>query len=273
MEFLVRRELFTVQSVVAAPTAEAYVGPGDIVSGAAFWGGLRAYSSATIGTNAIRLRRDSDQDEEDFITLAGGHLDVASVATWKGGANAFVVKLYDQSGNGNDAFRNTAGEQGAFTLAGLGSLPIMDFSTTSTRLVGISAIASGADNFTYSGVVNHNSTATQDNLAVIDVQLGFNPGGGNPNNAFIYGGNAPTVACSDTNWHGITVAFDLTNTDFNIDGVQSIVNPGSISGSGSPITIGNSLHGKFVELGAWPATFSGGDITSMYTNQQAYWGF
>ena len=42
-------------------------GPDDIVSGATRRRGPRAYTLASIGANGIRLRRNSDQAEQDVV--------------------------------------------------------------------------------------------------------------------------------------------------------------------------------------------------------------
>ena len=68
--------------------AGAYTGPGDIVSSALGWWGLRGYNGAyaSPGTNkAINLRRSggSSPTSQDFNILSNGHLDVASIATFK----------------------------------------------------------------------------------------------------------------------------------------------------------------------------------------------
>ena len=61
-----------------------YVGPGDIVSGAIAWYGLRAYNLAyTTGTNkAINIRRASDNTTTDIVILTSGALDIATAATF-----------------------------------------------------------------------------------------------------------------------------------------------------------------------------------------------
>src|SRR5262249_30795804 len=88
---------------------------------------LRAYTRASIGGNAIRLRRDSDSGEQDFVTITGGGLDLASITSFKGAANLFVTKLYDQTGGGRDLIQATAANQPAFILAALGSNPVIRF--------------------------------------------------------------------------------------------------------------------------------------------------
>lgn len=82
----------------------SYTGPLDLVPGAVVaYSVARALSAAWIGQNVIRLLRDSDDAELDFVAGADGSVSVAAVTAWLAGANGFVVTLYDQSGNGRDA--------------------------------------------------------------------------------------------------------------------------------------------------------------------------
>src|SRR5262245_22962763 len=108
MDAIIRRpKIFTSGGGAPFVQVTPYEGPGDIVSGAAMWVGLRAYSSASIGSNAVRLRRDGDSSEQDFATVSGGGLDLSAISTFLAGVappstNLFVSKLYDQSGNSRD---------------------------------------------------------------------------------------------------------------------------------------------------------------------------
>lgn len=64
----------------------------------------------------IRLRRDSDNAESDFSPASSGALiSNSAINSWRGGANLFVVKWYDQSGWGRDAIQPVANRQPAFT--------------------------------------------------------------------------------------------------------------------------------------------------------------
>lgn len=72
---------------VSRPSASAYTGPGDIVSGATAWYGLRAYSAAVAATGtqkAVNVRRASDNATQDILILTNGNLDVASYNTFVG---------------------------------------------------------------------------------------------------------------------------------------------------------------------------------------------
>lgn len=59
----------------------------------------------------IRLRRASDNAEQDFSAAANGWVDPVAVAAWAGG-DAFVVTRYDQTGNGRHVTQATAANQG-----------------------------------------------------------------------------------------------------------------------------------------------------------------
>lgn len=63
-----------------------YAGPGDIVSGATAWYGLRAYTKAfATGSNpAINIRRASDNSTTDVNILNTGRVDIASATTFGG---------------------------------------------------------------------------------------------------------------------------------------------------------------------------------------------
>lgn len=51
--------------------------------------------------NLIRIRRVSDNVEQNFGPLAGGRLDVASILTFLGGGGGKLVTVYDQFGSNN----------------------------------------------------------------------------------------------------------------------------------------------------------------------------
>ena len=57
--------------------------------------------------NCLRVRRSSDNTEQD-IGFVNNYLDTASLLTFVGSNNGFVVKWYDQSGNARDLSRTTS---------------------------------------------------------------------------------------------------------------------------------------------------------------------
>ena len=90
--------------------------------------GLRKLRSAYLG-NAIRLRRSTDNVEADF-GFTGNNLDIVSITSWLGAATGYCVKLYDQSGVGNDMIPSTVAAQPTYVANGLNGKPVLHFSTT-----------------------------------------------------------------------------------------------------------------------------------------------
>jgi hypothetical protein len=78
----------------------------DTYTGAAAAYSLRLLRTAYSG-NSIRVRRSSDNAEQDF-GFVSNDLDTASLLTFCGAGNGFVTTWYDQSGNANDATQSTA---------------------------------------------------------------------------------------------------------------------------------------------------------------------
>lgn len=253
-------------------------GPGDIVSGAEAWWGLRAYTSASIGGNAVRLRRDSDDAEQDFVTVAGGGLNTSSISSFKGAANLFVVTLYDQTGNGFHVTQATLAQQPAFTLSGLGSKPIV-------TCVGTSGLISAgtltvSQPLTMSWVGNHNGPSGQQSYLLPggNLQLGCNFDANNQ--AFLYAGVGvdPKPTVSDDAWHALQGVCNGSSSDVNVDGSVNTGNPGSAGCDAAIYVFVNAssaqrFDGSFVEAGIWGVAFSGANSTAMSTQQHAYWGF
>lgn len=267
----------------------SFVGPGNIVTGAIGWWGLRAYSAARVGTAAIRLRRDSDSAESDFNTLTNGNLDAASISTFKGAANLFVTTLYDQTGNGNNVVQATAANQPSLILSGIGNFPVIRFSSGGESWLEYVAGITQAQPLTSSWVAKRTTFASEYCSAfgstTNQLQSGFDTSSGN---IFMYDGvTLPIVAAAESSFHAVQAAFNGASSDLNVDGTAHAQNLGAnglaghftFSGLDNGV-INNPLNGTFgnsqsdsVELGIWPSAFTGAQSTSMSANQHAYWGF
>ena len=70
----------------------------DSYSGAAAAYSLRKLTSTYTG-NAIRVRRSSDNTEQNIGFDAGGNLNTIALLAFVGSGNGFVTTWYDQSGN------------------------------------------------------------------------------------------------------------------------------------------------------------------------------
>ena len=64
------------------------------------------------GTSAVvRVRRSSDNTEQDFSVSANGFVDWTSVTSFTGASNGFIVTVYDQTGNNRHATQSTPANQ------------------------------------------------------------------------------------------------------------------------------------------------------------------
>ena len=88
----------------------------DTYPGASVAYSLRKLRTAYSG-NAIRVRRSSDNAEQDF-GFVSNVLDTASLLTFCGAGNGFVTTWYDQSGNANNATQSVAFNQPQIVSSG-----------------------------------------------------------------------------------------------------------------------------------------------------------
>ena len=120
---------------------------------------LRRLRSAYTGS-AIRVRRSSDNTEQNISFTSDGDLDTAALITFAGSGSAFVTTWYDQSGNARDLTQATTAKQPRIVNTGtvdtLNSKPCVVFDGTddslSSTVVGLyaagaatlAAVAAGA---------------------------------------------------------------------------------------------------------------------------------
>ena len=79
-------------------------------AGAAAAYSLRTLNSAMIGQPVIRVRRSSDNEEED-INLTRNGVDTVALLAFVGANDGFVTTWYDQSGNSRDVVQTSASRQ------------------------------------------------------------------------------------------------------------------------------------------------------------------
>jgi hypothetical protein len=258
-------------------SASSYVGPGDLVPGASFWVGLRAYSAATAGTKAVRLVRASDSTQQDFNTLANGNLDVASITTFLASTTGNIVTLYDQTGNGQNFTDATA--QAVFQFNTIGSLPGIHFIRANASRLGMgSPSLSATQPFTISTVGQSVSNG--------GYQLEFETNTDNVHMGFIgtnfeqTAGSESDVAISLNTFYAVQAQFNGASSSLYINGTSNATSPGTNGPNTSGgdwwmggIDGGTNLQGNMTEMGLWPSAFSAGQQAAMNANQRAYWGF
>lgn len=121
----------------------------DIYPNATVAYSVRKLRTAYTG-NAIRVRRSSDNTEQDF-GFVSNDLDTASLLTFCGAGNGFVTTWYDQSGNGNNATQTTALNQPQIVSSGslltVNSKPCFTLSINNAGFSLGSTISVGASNY------------------------------------------------------------------------------------------------------------------------------
>lgn len=259
-----------------------YFGPGDIVGGATGWWGLRAYNYASVGSNAVRLREDGTNTEQDFATIEKGGLPLSAIDAFRtshGGTHVFITQFYDQVGT-NHAVQATASQQAELVLSGLGALPIAVFAqaastsyttgnVTQAQPYTISTVARRTGLFTQQSIIwaNHDAFGTQLTFSTTPF-------------AYLYA-NGPGVATAATDniYHALQAVFNGASSDMNVDGASNTGDSGSASQAGTPTFIGTfngtlqGMEGNILELGQWPSAFTPTQSSNMSANQHAYWGF
>jgi hypothetical protein len=107
--------------------------------------------SSTYTGNLIRVRRSSDNTEQNIGYNSSNVLDTTALLSFVGVGNGFITTWYDQSGNANNATQTTALNQPLIVSAGslltVNSKPCMSLSLNSTGLILGSTISVAASNY------------------------------------------------------------------------------------------------------------------------------
>lgn len=272
---------------VTAGGGGGYTGPGDVVSGASIWAGLRGYTAAySTGSNpAVDLVDQANANPITINILSDGTLDVASIATWVSANSVTTIKvprLYDQTGGGRHLVQATLATMPTLILGPVTGLasnrPAMVFASQNLLSP---ATLSVAQPLTL-GTVAIRTSGTSDSGIIAgnngnDADIMFR----GANVAAIFAGSfAPTLAQTDNAWHSVHGAFNGASSFVNIDGTSG--STGS-PGAGSMSTnrglylgrdgFGSALTGRILEGGVWPSALSGANISSLSSNQHSYWGY
>jgi hypothetical protein len=105
-----------IRNYVSPTTSSSYLL--DTYGGAAVGYSLRKLSSTYTGF-AIRVRRSSDNTEQNIGFDSSGNLDTTSLLSFVGAGNGFVTTWYDQSGSNRNAIQTTASAQPQIVFAGI----------------------------------------------------------------------------------------------------------------------------------------------------------
>jgi len=96
---------------------------------------LRLLRGAFYTSNAIRVRRSSDNTEQNIGFTTSGNLNTTALTSFVGAGNGFIVTWFDQSGNGSNSSQTTPSNQPQIVSAGSvlmqGANPTVSFNGTS----------------------------------------------------------------------------------------------------------------------------------------------
>jgi len=272
-------------NVRSGPAAPAL--PGDTVAFTAWWG-LRAYSSAQLtgSTNAVRVRRSSDNFEYDIKVLPSGLLDVgpgSGPLDHCTSTSCFVSIFYDQTGNNAcggascNCVQTTAAAQLSFVFNCLGTKPCVQSSAAAVQCISANNFtpATGTQSLHY---VGGRTTGT---VATVPISVGslsrITPVGGAANWQLLSNGGSITRAATDGAWHvaaGVAAA-GANLSSLSIDGVTTVgtVTPGvtvaaPLMARGGAGATQSTVEGGFIDN----AVLSAGQIGALNASARAYYG-
>ena len=263
------------------PPRTTYVGPGDIVSAATAWWGLRAYDAAVAGNKAANICRASDSTCEDVDTLGNGSFDTATAASFCTSTTCSVKTLYDQTGNGHDLTETTTSEQPALTFNCIGSLPCMTFDPAASQQLQTAQFVTD-EPYTISAIADYTGPPGSGGVILADYNdvvgiLDGDLGGDNEwemsatNNEYITGNGDP--------FHAMEGVFNTSSSNGYLDGTSNPEDTGADFpiGSNGYLGIGDVgeyyFEGDVIEVGLWASAFTGTEAGNVNSNQHSYWGF
>jgi len=158
---------------------------------------LDLYPSATLAVSlrkltlnysgsCIRVRRSSDNTEQD-IGFVNNYLDTASMKTFVGANNGFVVTWYDQSGSGNNATQATAVTQPKIITSGVINRQdgIACINTATSLYLATSSVVFNGAPFTFISAIGTHNTSISAFFGNRNGNTGYNYTWLNPTYSFL----------------------------------------------------------------------------------------
>ena len=261
-------------------SAPSYTGPGDIISGAKIFIGLRAYNAAyATGSNPAADVCDAATGLtcSTINILSSGYFDTATAAASLACAvKCIITKFYDQTGNGNDF--TSVSSSGILTFNCLSTYPCIDTSAGANPYSGTTLTqASPMTLWAISNRTSGSSYSTLFGATTADTEFGFV----NASDAYIYGNpnELDLTGVSNNTWHALLSILNGSSSSINADGTQQTGTLGTsgITSSANAFLAFNAggtqaVFAFTMEFGLWPSAFSAGNITAMNANGHAAYG-
>ena len=282
----IRFDVEGLEGMTLSPTATiSYVDPVSSTPFAAY--SLRKAVSSYTGP-AIRVRRSSDDTEQDINFTTANELDTDALTTFVGAGNdGFVTTWYDQAGS-NDMIQPTAANQPRIVIAGTvqtmdNGTPAIDFvaadflyRTTSDALLSspsISSLVIGEYNSTGTWMVLHTSMSYY--LGGADrKQFSFKNGGTNAVTLNTRGSGGSVTQGATA---AIGYAAGASGSFVSVNGTQTSITDGALpTNAGNHLIFGDHratgyFVGKQSEALFYTSVLSSSDYTAIEDNQEQYW--
>jgi hypothetical protein len=145
----------------------------DLYPSAAAAYSVRLLRTAYSG-NAIRVRRSSDNAEQNIGFDGSGNLDTTALTSFCSGTNGFVTTWYDQSGNARNATQTTAANQPQIVSSGaiinVNSKPCVQFDGSNDIIKFIGSGTSSSNTLFVLSKSNNNSASYQTITSIGSIQ-------------------------------------------------------------------------------------------------------
>lgn len=212
----------------------------DQYSGAAAAYSLRKLDCDYTGY-AIRVRRSSDNTEQDIGFTANGDLDTSTLKTFVGANDGFVTTWYDQSNNSRDAAQTTSTRQPIIIQAGVverkNSKPSLYYDGSRYLTVTLSAVLSQPNTIF---IVGSNSGATDRHMIDQAGSTGTSRNiiGVSGSQLITYAGGLLTYGANTTNFSLYTAIFNGASSKIQRNG------SGAVTGNAGTQSMGSFNIGK-----------------------------
>lgn len=273
----------------------------DLYPNAAAAYSVRLLRGAYYGSPAIRVRRSSDNAEQDIGFTTSGDLNTSALTTFVGSNSGFIVTWYDQSGNGENETQTTANKQARIVNAGaieiINTKPALRFDGTNTSYINttIGATTSKSVYFVKKGesfsgassVLGFPTTITSTQLGLYYLNTSPFPYGVNTWNSDTFGynsGNTDFLSQTIEMCLLINGAPQTSEVKLFVNNVQKVLTQlrgtsvsrtmanGFRIGMGGDETSHQNYDGFFQEIIVYNGDNSTTDRSAITTNQNTYYG-
>ena len=266
----------------ASVVAPSYQGLGDAVpSGWLAYYGFRAFDNASIGEDAVLLRRHVGTETEFFATEANGHVDLTAIEAFRAGDVLNVQQLNNQLGTGRTLGNAAAVIQPKFLASAINSLPGVDFTAASNQSLIAASDFGKTQPYSIVMLLQHEDSAGAQVVfsSSPDCAFYFHALGDDEVAYYDGGPSNPYGPCTDDVYHSVVWVMNGASSAIYVDGTS--IATGTTAGilSTNDWALGRNIDfasqefdGQVIELGIHGSALNSGQIAAIYANQSSCFG-